>query len=227
MLFKSQVYTQASGSVGGLTYSHNLGGMYTRARRTPVNPTSPFQTTVRDALTQLAASWSQVLTQDQRDAWKVYSTNQPLINRLGDSINIPPMAMYIRCNVPRLQAGMTRIDDAPFIYTLPDFTLPVPTVTAPSTLSLAFETSDDWVSEDDAAMLVFASRGQSPGKNFFAGPYRLAGSILGDNGTPPTSPAALTLPFAVAAGEKVFFEAEVTRADGRLSSRLKFLGIAA
>jgi hypothetical protein len=227
MLFKSQVYTQVSGSIGGITYSHNLGGLYTRARRTPVNPRSAQQQTVRDALTQLAASWSQVLTQPQRDAWKVYATNQPLINRLGDSINVPPLAMYIRCNVPRLQTGLPRVDDAPTIYTLPDFTLPVATVTAPTTLSLAFEVTDDWVGEDDAALIVYASRGQSPGINFFAGPFRYAGSVLGNLAVPPTSPAAMTYPFTVAPGNACFLEAAVSRADGRLSSRLKFRDIAA
>ena len=43
MKFTSQVYTQASGSVGGLTYSHNRSGMYTRARSTPTDPASTLQ----------------------------------------------------------------------------------------------------------------------------------------------------------------------------------------
>jgi hypothetical protein len=135
--------------------------------------------------------------------------------------------MYNRCNVPRLQAGLPRVDDAPTIFTLPDFTLPVATVTAPTTLFIAFETGDDWVDEDDAALLVYASRPQSVGINFFKGPFRLAGSVLGDNGTPPTSPATLVYPFSCATGQKCFLEACVTRADGRLSSRLAFQDIAA
>ncbi|KKM06452.1 hypothetical protein LCGC14_1743870, partial [marine sediment metagenome] len=48
MLFKSGLITQGSGSIGGLTASHNRGGMYFRARTIPTNPATSFQTVVRN-----------------------------------------------------------------------------------------------------------------------------------------------------------------------------------
>jgi hypothetical protein len=211
-----------SGSVGGLVASHNRGGTYFRQRATPVNPGSTYQDLVRQILAQLTSLWQTVLTQDQRDAWDAYAANVTLPDRLGDQRNVGGIAQYVRSNVPRLQAGLTRVDDGPTVYNLGDFTLPtIASITAPTALSLGFTTGDDWVSEDGAAMLVFGSRGQNASINYFKGPYRFAGSIDGDSGTPPTSPAAITLPFVLTAGQKGFIKYAVTRADGRLSTSFR------
>ena len=60
MLFKSAAFTQASGSVGGLTFAHNRGGMYTRARSIPVNPKTQQTGRCREA------QWSQMNEQTRR-----------------------------------------------------------------------------------------------------------------------------------------------------------------
>jgi hypothetical protein len=217
MKFLSQVYTQASGSVGGLTYSHNSGGMYTRARRTPVNPATAEQQAVRNYLSQLSAAWSQTLTDAQRLAWDAYALAVPMMGKLGQPINIGGLGHYIRSNVPRLQAGLTRVDAGPTVLVLPDFTAPVITVTAETTASVAYTNSDDWAGEAGGAMLIYASRETNPSINFFKGPFRYAGKVAGA-GTPPTSPYTATLPFACATGNKIHFQVRVCRADGRLSS---------
>lgn len=228
MLFKSQVFTQASGSVGGLTYSRNAGGMYTRARAIPVNPASLQQQEVRNAIGVLTARWVETLTQAQRDDWAVYAGNVTLINRLGEALPVAPLAQYVRSNVPRIQAGLPIVDDAPTVFDLGSFSMPGPlTATAPTGLSLPFTNADDWANEDDAAMLIYVSRPQNPSVNFFKGPYRLAGSILGDGTTPPASPAVLVAPFPLNAGQKVFLQGRVTRADGRLSTPFQLDDIAA
>ena len=51
--------------------------------------------------------------------------------------------------------------------------------------------------------------------------------ISGDGTTPPTSPAAIGLPFACVAGQKLFAKAVLSRADGRLSSPFRGSGVAA
>lgn len=220
MKFKSPIITQASGSVGGATYSHNRGGMYIRSRATPTNPNSPQQQAVRSAVAQLVSAWNNILTAAQRLVWDTYAENTPILDRLGELRNVGGLGMYIRGNVPALQAGLTRIDDGPTVFNLGDYTEPVVGAisAAGGTLSLAFTNTDDWASEDDAAMLVLCSRGVNATRNYFKGPYRYAHKIEGDSGTPPTSPASVTLPFAVAVGQKIFCQARVIRADGRLST---------
>jgi hypothetical protein len=225
MLFKSQLIGPASGKMNGMVASHNRGGQYFRQLRIPTNPRSSFQQVVRDALKTLATRYVEVLTGDQRKAWQDYSNAVPLVNRLGDPRSIPAISMYVRCNVPRIQNSLPIVDDAPIINDLGTFTPPTATVVAlGTTMSLAFDNTDDWANEDDSAMLVYTAAAQNASKLFFIGPYRLAGIIPGDGTTPPTSPATITLPSPIGpAGSNFFFKTSVSRADGRLATN--FLGL--
>ncbi len=220
MKFKGTVIGQASGSVASLTFSHNRGGQYIRNRAIPVQPGTPEQQAVKSILAQLSARWVTTLSEAERDAWDNYAAQVPLPNPLGDPRNVGGIAMYNRSNVSRLQAALTRIDDAPTTFDLGDFTAPV--FAAPSagagTVSVAFTVEDDWVEETGAAMLIYASRGVNASRNFFKGPYRFAGLIAGNATTPPTSPQVITLPFPITATQAVFFRVRVTRADARLSN---------
>lgn len=229
MKFKSSVYTQVSGSVGGLTYAHNAGGLYARARSIPTDPSSAFQTAIRNALATMATRWNDVVTASQRAAWDVYGSNVPISDSFGDPRNISGIAQYCRSNALRQQIGATIIDAGPTTYTLPTFTAITIDAWTPATPSvdIAFDVNDAWVSEDEAHLAIYASRPQSPGINFFKGPFRYAGSIDGDSSTPPTSPATIPLPFAVAVGQKVFLYARLSRADGRLSSKFQLSGAVA
>ncbi len=228
MKWKSALVTSASGSVGGLTASRNAGGAYYRARVVPTNPNSTFQQAVRAAMSNLTSRWLSTLTDAQRAAWKAYSDNVPLIDRLGDPRNVGALPMYIRSNVPRIQAGLSIVDDGPTTFNLGDFTAPSFTATVLGTaIGTVFTNADEWANEDGAAMLVFQSRAQSPSINYFKGPYRLAGQVLGDSGTPPTSPQADAAVFPFAADQRVYFRAVVTRADGRLSSDFLSFAVAA
>lgn len=221
MKFKSALVTQASGSAGGATFAHNSGGLYMRARSIPTNPSTAFQTAVRNILSGLSQAWSATLTTAQRTAWDTYATNVPLIGPLGDSRKVGGLAMYIRCNTPRVQAGLSSIAAAPTIFTLGTFTNPTLTITASTGLiSVAFTNTDLWASATTGALLVYSSRPQSVGINFFKGPYRLAGKIVGAT-VPPTSPVSVTSPFTLTAGQKVFVQIQATLPDGRLSAAFR------
>lgn len=219
MKFKSAILTQASGSVGGATYSRNRGGMYIRARSVPTNPSSAFQETVRALVASLTTAWVSTLTAAQRSAWNVYAENVLMPDSLGEARNIGGLGHYIRSNVPRMQAGLSRIDDGPTVYSLPTFTAPtIDAITAADDdADITFTAADDWATETGGALIIAASRPQNVSINYFTGPYRYAGLVEGDDTTPPTSPAAIDLPFAVTAGQRVFFRMRVCRADGRLS----------
>lgn len=209
----------ASGSVGGTTYSHNRGGPYMRSRVVPTNPGTPKQIAVRSILSQLTSLWLSTLTAIQRISWDTYAENVLLPNPLGEPRNVGGLGMYVRSNVPRLQSGLPRVDTAPSIFNLGAYTEPaIGGITAPTSISLSFDNTDAWANEDDAAMLVYGSRGQNVSINYFKGPYRVAGLVVGDAITPPTSPAAITSRFTLVAGQRAFVRAQVTRADGRLSA---------
>jgi hypothetical protein len=219
MLFKSQVYTQASGSIGGITYAHNAGGAYTRARSIPTNPNTARQQIVRNLMAQLTSAWQETLTPAQRLAWKVYSDNVTLPNPLGDPINTGAATHYYRSNVPRMQGGAARQDDAPTTFNLGDMTPATFAASAATALlSVTFDNTDSWANEDDAHALVYCSAPQAPTINYFKGPYRYLDGIDGDSITPPTSPADFATLHTLTAGQKLFVQIRVSRADGRLSS---------
>lgn len=226
MKFKSQLVTQASGSIGGATFSRNAGGMYIRGRAIPVNPSSPQQQVVRNALTSLSQRWINTLTQAQRDAWKVYADQVPIPDTLGEARPIPALSMYIRCNVARLQNSIAVVDNAPTVFDLGGFTAPVITVTASTDIaSVAFTNTDAWATAVGGAMIVSASRPQNPSIGFFKGPYqnmlKIAGAV-----SPPTSPSTASLPFPCAVGQAIFFQVNAAFSDGRYSAPLRFRSIA-
>lgn len=226
MKFKSQLVTQVSGSVGGLVGSHNAGGMYFRARSIPVNPNTAEQQAVRSILAGLAAAWTTELTSDQRAAWENYAAAVPITDSLGEPRFISGLSHYVRSNVPRLQAAVARVDDGPVIYTLPSLSPVGATPDASDDdADVTFDNGDSWATAVGGYLLLYASRPQGAGINYFKGPYRYMGKVAGAV-VPPTSPATIALPFPVAEGDQVFFLARSSQVDGGLSSPFRFRGVA-
>lgn len=226
MLFKSQVYTQASGSIGGVTYSRNRGGMYTRGRAIPSNPGTPGQVIVRSNLASLAGQWA-ALTAAQRTAWAVYASLTPLLNKLGESLPINALAMFLRCNTARLRAGLAAVLDGPVTPGMPytgELTGEVDQ--GAQELEITRQADIPWATEVGAYLLVQASRPQSPTINYFAGPYQYVGKTAGA-GTPPTNPSVYDLTFPAEVGQVVFVQARVTDSEGRLSSPFRLSALSA
>lgn len=220
MKFKSQVFTQVSGSIGGITYSHNRGGLYTRARAIPTDPATARQTVLRNAMANLSARWRDVVTVAQRTEWNEYAEATPLLDPLGEPRNVGGLGMYIRGNVPRIQSGISEgiIDDGPAADGLPSLATISFTLTAPSTIALTFDDGAAWTGIDGTALMLFLSRSRPDSINFFKGPYQLAQFVEGDSITPPSSPAAGGSTFVHAVGDKIFGRAILVDEDARMST---------
>jgi len=216
--FKSPVYSQASGSIAGITYSHNLGGLYTRARTIPVNSQTSQQQAVRNFVSTLAARWTQTLTAAQRAGWETYALNVPITDTLGDPRTVTGLNHYIRANVPRLQIALTIIDAAPVIFSGAVLQLISMTPDASAdTISVTYINTDEWANAVGGALILYGSRPVNPSVNYFKGPYRLYTFVLGA-ATPPSSPIISAAPFPIDTGQKVFVQGRATTADGRLSA---------
>lgn len=227
MKIKSALLTSMSGSIGGLTGSHNAGGLYLRARRVPVNPNTAQQQEVRNAMAIVSTYWRDTLTAAQRTAWRSYAAASPLVDSLGDSRPVSGNAMFVRCNVPRQISSLGIVAAGPTAFGLPSFSEPGATPSAATDMAaVTFDALNAWANEDGGALFVYASRPQPASIEYFNGPYRLAGIVEGDAMTPPSSPAAITLPFPVEVGQAVFFRFNVTRADGRLSGSVRIRTVA-
>lgn len=192
--------------------------MYFRARSIPVNPGTAAQQSVRSAMTALVTAWGQTLTQAQRDAWNVYATNVPVINAVGDTIQLSGINMYCRSNVSRIQGGVNAVNDGPTIFDTGSFT-PIVFTADPVTpqYQITITPADAWANEDDAFMFIYGSRPQNVGINYFKGPYQLSGDFAGSAASPPAASGTQVPPFTFTTGNKIFLQVRVSRADGRLS----------
>lgn len=219
---------QRSGSTGGATFSHNRYGAYIRARSMPVNPNTARQVAVRNAVRALTIAWQVTLTQVQRNAWDVYAANVSWTNKLGQSVNLTGLNHYIRCNTPRLQNGIARVDAAPVIFNLATAELALAATASEATQDLTIDgdAAGAWIGEADAWQFFSMGLPQNAGIGFFGGPFRQVTAVPGAG--PPPFPVVIAAAFPFAAGQRIWVRSRIARGDGRLSefAEINFLGAA-
>jgi hypothetical protein len=182
---------QRSGSAGGSTWSRNRFGAYVRSRSMPVNPNTDLQVAARNRVRALTIAWQNTLTPAQRDGWNLYAANVPWKNHLGQDSFLTGLNHYVRSNTARLE--LTQL------------------------LSLSFDDTAAWTSEDGAFQQLQMGMPQNAGISFFGGPWRAMTPILGNAGAPPASPVAPAATFPFAANQRIWVRTRIGRADGRLS----------
>lgn len=218
MKFKSALVTQVSGSLGGITFAHNQGGMYMRARSLVTNPASEAQQVIRNAMSSAHTAW-RALTEEIRYAWKNYAQGTPLTNPLGDSKHISGLAMFLRQFVSRAQADVTQITVAPDMPGLT--TLSEVTVTqhlAQDAFDFAYNAGDDWCITTGGYLAVFQSDPYANVNNFFKGPYNYLGKLLGKTAAPPASPFFANSLTPLESGQRYFFRVIAVDYQGRMSA---------
>lgn len=218
MKYKGTLIAEGSGSIGGLTASHNRGGQYFRQRSVPVNPNTAAQQGVRGYFANAQADWNDTLSQAQRDAWDAYALNTPISNALGNDVNVGGKGMFTRGYVPRRLASLSAVLNGPGTFGLPALgTVGITSITASTKVAIVtFDNTQDWATAVGGALLLFTSRPVNPSINGYKGPYRFAGRILGAVSA-PTSPQNITTVFPLTAGQKVFWRLVAVTADGRVS----------
>lgn len=106
------------GSTGGVVFSRNRGGAYTRNRTVPINPQSPAQVAQREALTAASRAW-QDLSPAAKDAWNAAAEQVPpadAINRVGQAITLNGQQYFVRCNtvLGTLNSPSFPVEEPPF-----------------------------------------------------------------------------------------------------------------
>ena len=215
-----------SGSIGGTTFARNRYGAYARQRTIPVNPQTSRQSAVRTAMSLCRDAWFSTLTAAQRTAWALYAGNVPMVNRLGESINLSGYNQYTRSASAMLNAGLALPTDAPTTFSLPeqDDTLAVSGTADDQKLSVSFNNALAWANETGGKLLIYQGAPQDATVNFFNGPWRYVGSVSGNATTAPTSPQLLDAAFPIAADNRIWIRARILRADGRLSGFFRAQG---
>lgn len=103
---------QFSGSMAGITASHNRGGYYIRNRSSPVNPDSAAQLRARTVFATAVAAWSS-LTPVQRALWRDAAAHQPWTDSFGESIILTGQQWFTGVQSAMATAGLVAEDVPP------------------------------------------------------------------------------------------------------------------
>ena len=205
---------QMSGSIAGNTFARNRYGNYCRARTKPVNPNTTGQQSIRNTMSALVEAWNETLSDAQRIGWRLYADSVAMANKLGETINLSGFNHYVRSNSIRLFAGpATRIDAPPTTFSLPEVD---PTLSIicqnDNTIDITYDDTLDWADEPTGQIMLFMGRPQSPGRNFFAGPWKYAWRAIGEAGVNPVSPSVgNSPPWVITPGQEVWFYARISK----------------
>ena len=217
MKFKSPLFSEASGSVGGATFSHNAAGLYVRARGVPVNPNTPRQQLTRQSLALAQATWKDT-DANIKAAWSSYAAATPLRDVLGRELYLTGLTMFLRTYVFYNINSVDPPEQSPAEPGLAELT--PPTVTWDDTtqkVKVQFATSDPWASATGGFLAVFCSLPQSRSRNYWRGPYVRLGKVPG-SATPPTSPQSFSPPAEILGDMRLFLRFRAADSDGRLSA---------
>lgn len=129
---------QISGSIGGTVFSRNRYGSYIRNRTKPVVSTTQEAQNAKARLGNISAQW-QARTSTQRLAWQNWAQENPVVNRLGQSIVLTGHAAYVQINTRIEKAGGTILTDPPISPApVPFTTLAITTDIGTGTFDVAF-----------------------------------------------------------------------------------------
>lgn len=211
MKFLSQVYSAVSGSIGGITYSHNAGGMYSRTRATPTNPNSTAQQAARAAMSAASAQWS-LYTDANRALWNAYAAATAWTDRLGQSIQVTGFQAFCRWATLRERAGLA-ITGAPPAGTSGFGEAPtaiaIEVTTPAATITISPSTSDD----GDVFLQLSDALGDGQNSTRQALSLDSIGSVAAAASSATTTPVA-----TLATDERRVARAVIAYDDGRVSA---------
>ena len=161
------------GKLGEMIFTRGQGGPTIRSLGTWDQPDTNAQLETRAALGNLAAAWSTVLTEHQRDTWRSYANTNPRPNRWGTPTQTSGYLCFIRHNFhayldtddlafpaaptappihpPQLDISINRTTLIASI-TLPPANYPTPTV--------------------DLTLYVYSGIPINAGRSYYSGPWR-------------------------------------------------------
>lgn len=176
MKYKSQVFSQASGSVGGLTFSRGAGGNYTRARAIPTNRNSPGQIAQRARFQYFTQQWS-ALTTDDIQAWNIAAKlpEWKVKNSLGDMISLSGKAFYMKQNLNIAMISPDAIISPPAFVPLSN----VGELTADIT-NTTFDVTIEVVTSANVPAVIWATPPQGRGVSYNANQFRFITQLVAD-----------------------------------------------
>lgn len=207
------------GSLAGQVHSRNTFGNYIRQKVSPVQPRTSRQLEIRELFTSFSRRFSQVLADEQQEAWRQAAASAPVRDVFGDSITLTGINLYTRLNSLRALMGLDPLDEPPPVVEVgaPKLTNVVANPEAPA-LTVDFSPSPV---PADTYLFIWATEPLNPGVAFVAHKLRLL-TVL-----PPgtASPAELFPTYAerfggLTNGKRIYLAAEFVHAYGWKGQRV-------
>lgn len=110
----SPIFTQVSGSIGGMTIQRNKFGISLRQKPLPLNIGSVAQYNVRQLITAIQHAW-QELTDAQRLQWNRYLDFSGQTIKRDRSVKLSGHALYIKYQLFRLLSGYALLTDITYV----------------------------------------------------------------------------------------------------------------
>ena len=214
-LFKpGPTVAEISGSIGGITYARNRGGMYMRNRSTVVNPNTLRQVAVRDFFTVAAQYWSNTLTPAQRAGWNAYGNTVIVTNPLGEQRKNSGFNWFIAVNTMRQAAGLAILAAAPTNFPVGPSIVPTFACVNGSPNLTVSAISGYTPTAGTAVFIARTSQPMNPGVNFYKGPFtQIIAETLATGSVPPFL-GELQVPYVT--GRLVYLAVRLCTPDGRV-----------
>lgn len=201
----------ARGKLNGHVFSKNRYGNYVRNKVTPVNPSTSYQTTVRNRLGFLSSLWAG-LTAAQRAAWNAVVSSFGKTNIFGDIVNPSGKTLHQMLNNELLICGESAITTPPVPAPVDAFTeIEIAIAAAAATATLTYTPAI----AADHKVKVYATPGLSAGISFVKSEYRLIEVIAAADASPYSFKDAYEERFGALppAGTKVFVKVVQVNTD--------------
>ena len=104
--------SQMSGRVGGTIFSRNRGGAYMRNGSIPSTVTTWFAQHIKAITAAQSQAWAD-LDDEIQEQWREWATQNPVINRLGQSRTLSGHQAFVKLNARLVYAGFTAITSPP------------------------------------------------------------------------------------------------------------------
>jgi hypothetical protein len=224
MKFTSPVYSAVSGSIAGITYAHNRGGMYARARAVPIDLNTVRQQAIRNGMAAMVVYWSGTLSAAQRAAWGVYAANTPVTDKLGQVHNLTGQQMFLRQASIQQQLALSINQAAPIVFDTGEPVTDIASFVVAAGVGTLTMTVGGAGTSDTCNKLVQIGPPQNAGRTYFKGPWQYARVATGAAATtafviPTTLASADWLAaYTPIVGDNLPIRVRLLYDDGRLST---------
>lgn len=112
IIIPGAMVSQASGRIGGTIFSRNRGGAYVRNGSIPTTVTTPFAQLIKSTTAAMSQLWAR-LDPEAQEQWREWATQNPVINRLGQSRTLSGHQAFVQLNARLVYAGFDAIGSPP------------------------------------------------------------------------------------------------------------------